>query len=59
VSQSAARLSLAKSIRTGGQATSRDRLAGGGGFVVAILAAAAIIAGIVIVTESDDTADSK
>jgi len=50
---SAASLSVSKSVRTGSASAKKNELAGGG-IIVAVLAAAAVVAGIVIVADSDD-----
>ena len=53
---SAASLSVAKSVRTGSVSAKKNELAGGG-LIIALVAAAAVVAGIVIV--ADDDSDSN
>ena len=55
---SAASLSVAKSVRTG-SATAKKNNAAGGGIIIALLAAAAVGVGIYVVADSDDKADSN
>lgn len=55
---SAANLSVSKSVRAGSVSAKKDKLAGGG-IIVAVLAAAAVVAGIVIVADNDDNSDSN
>jgi uncharacterized protein HemX len=55
---SAASLSVAKSVRTG-SATAKKNNAAGGGIIIALLAAAAVGVGIYVVADSDDNADSN
>ncbi|USU07044.1 hypothetical protein NF699_09505 [Sphingomonadaceae bacterium OTU29LAMAA1] len=55
---SAASLSVAKSVRTGSTSAKKNELAGGG-IIIAILAAVAVGAGIWAVADSDDKADSN
>ena len=55
---SAASLSVSKSVRAGSVSAKKNNVAGGG-IIVAVLAAAAVVAGIVIVADNDDDSDSN
>ncbi|MEH3104181.1 MAG: hypothetical protein PGN12_09780 [Sphingomonas phyllosphaerae] len=55
---SAASLSVAKSVRASAPAAKKNELAGGG-LIVAAVAAAAVIAGIVIIADDGDDSDSN
>jgi hypothetical protein len=55
---SAASLSVSKSVRTGSVSAKKNEVAGGG-IIVAVLAAAAVVGGIVIVADNDDDSDSN
>ncbi len=55
---SAASLSVSKSVRAGSTSGKKDKLAGGG-VIVALIAAAAVVAGIVVVADSNSNSSSR
>lgn len=55
---SAASLSVAKSVRTGSASANKNELAGGG-VIIALFAVIAVGLGIYVVADSDDEADSN
>jgi hypothetical protein len=55
---SAANLSVSKSVRTGSASAKKNELAGSG-LIIGIVAAVAIVVGIVVIADDDDDSDSN